>query len=154
MDGGIVVQDAMALLGALLAGSAPNQLMFRELGYAAELPSLLQLSPTVPEDEDEDMSEDKQGNFLAVLKVIEVLFMPVGDDQGGAKSSRRQNISVLLQHGALPSLVALALNLDVMQNSHVRAEVRACVNQLRSSSTNRLFVLYTCICIYINTLCC
>ena len=48
LDGDIVVQDCFQLLAALLRGSTPNQLMFRETGLLAQLPAMLRLPDEAP----------------------------------------------------------------------------------------------------------
>ena len=48
LDGDIVVQDCFQLLAALLRGSPPNQLMFRETGLLAQMPAMLRLPEAVP----------------------------------------------------------------------------------------------------------
>jgi hypothetical protein len=139
MAGGIVVQDCLHLLSALLAGSAANQLMFRELGYLAQLPALLApeepapgAAPALPQS----MAPERAANLAAGLETARVLLLPLPAAPGAA--ARLTNEAVLMQHGLLPALLALATSADATPDAGVRgAGCRALAALARSSRENR-----------------
>jgi hypothetical protein len=139
MAGGIVVQDCLHLLSALLAGSAANQLMFRELGYLAHLPALLApeepapgAAPALPQS----MAPERAANLAAGLETARVLLLPLPATPGAA--ARLTNEAVLMQHGLLPALLALATSADATPDAGVRgAGCRALAALARSSRENR-----------------
>jgi hypothetical protein len=128
LDGDIVVQDCFQLMAALLRGSPPNQLMFRETGFLAQLPPLLRL----PErggggegDGSEELPPGKAANLVAALEVLLALLPPPAAAPGATVcSSQAENRQALLQRGLLDVLVALALQGDGAPNGAVRAQVR------------------------------
>ena len=133
MDGGIVVQDCLALLGALLRGSPPNQLMFRETGFLSQLPPLLALDPAADGagrgeeegEEGEGLSHQKAANLAALLELVLLLVAPPpagAAAASGQPSQHLQNQAVLLQHGLLDALVALALRGGGAPDAGVRAQ--------------------------------
>lgn len=126
LDGDIVVQDCFQLMAALLRGSPPNQLMFRETGFLAQLPPLLRL----PErgggegDGSEELPPGKAANLAAALEVVLALLPPPPAAPGAAVcSSQAENRQALLQRGLLDVLVALALEGGGAPDGGVRAQV-------------------------------
>ncbi len=85
--------------------------------------NIQQRTSSTPVDDLDSVSDDKQGNLLAVLRVVEVLVIPVQEGAILHTTARDQNTAILLQHGLLPSLLALSLNADVMPAASVRAQV-------------------------------
>ena len=128
LDGDIVVHDCFQLMAALLRGSPPNQLMFRETGFLAQLPPLLRLperSGAGEGDDFEKLPPGKAANLVAALEVVLALLpQPAAAPGATVCSSQAENRQALLQRGLLDVLVALALQGGGAPDSAVRAQVR------------------------------
>ena len=139
-----MVQDCFQLLAALLRGSAPNQLMFRETGFLAQLPTMLRPlaegggrdggaaePPAVAGDAgSREMPPDRAANLLAALEVVLALLPPAGTAPGPTSSSsgcQVENRAALLQRGLLDVLLGLALQGGGVPDDAVRAQVRCTV---------------------------
>lgn len=127
LDGDIVVQDCFQLLAALLRGSPPNQLMFRETGFLAQLPTLLRL----PEDASGgvapaggELAPQKAANLVAAMDVVLALLPPAGADLAAPVcASAAENRQALLQRGLLGVLEGLALQHGGAPDEGVQAQV-------------------------------
>ena len=138
MQGGVVVQDCLQLLGSLLRGNASNQLMFRELGYLSQLPGLLAVEPPEsPPGSLQSMSEEKAANLAAGLQTIRILLAPAPPQRsprGAANGGGHANEVVLLQHGLLSALLDRAFAADSTPDAGVRTQALQCLATLASSS--------------------
>lgn len=141
MEGDIVVQDCLQLLAALLRGSPPNQLMFRETGFLAQLPTMLKLpdsdspsggggrgrvalalpgSPTARRE----LAPQAAANLAAALEVVLVLLPPAAaPPTAPVCASAAENRAALLQRGLVEVLVALGLQGGGVSDDAVRAQV-------------------------------
>jgi hypothetical protein len=113
-----VVQDCLLLLAALLRHSPPNQLMFRETGFLAQLPVLLRLP------EGGELAAQKAANLAAALEVaLALLPPPAGEPPQAVAASLADNRQALLQRGFFDVLVGLALQGGGAPDGGVRAQV-------------------------------
>jgi hypothetical protein len=143
LDGDIVVQDCLQLLAALLRGSPPNQLMFRDAGFLAQLPALLRLpDPTTScsinggggnggngggTQHHAELPPQKAANLVAAMDVVLALLPPVAAPPSQAPAvcaaSHAANRQALVQRGLLDALLALALQRGGAPDESVRAQV-------------------------------
>lgn len=120
LNGDIVVQDCFQLLATLLRGSPPNQLMFRETGFLAQLPVILQLS----EDGSRQLPSQKGANLVAAMEVVLALLPPpAGGPMTPICSCQAENRQALLHRGLLDVLIGLALQAGGALDDTVRAQV-------------------------------
>ncbi|KAK9814747.1 hypothetical protein WJX72_010794 [[Myrmecia] bisecta] len=137
-DGGIIVQDSLELLNNLLRGNAPNQLMFREMGFLANIAALLQ-APT-----NGQVSRQKAGNLLCALETVYLLVSPptpaelAADARAGTPNASEQNTAAnraaLLQGGVLEALLGLALSSAGGTPPALRTQALRAVAQLVSNA--------------------
>lgn len=114
-------------MAALLRGSPPNQLMFRETGFLAQLPALLRL----PTDAGSggaaaaaELAPQKAANLVAAIDVVLALLPPAGADPAAPVcASAAENRQALLQRGLLGVLEGLALQRGGAPDEGVRAQV-------------------------------
>lgn len=104
LDGGVVVQDGLELLCALLRGCAANQRLFRESGLLAALPPLLEQRSSGAAM----LSRQAAACVLCCLDAIQLLLSPLPSDSAlVAGLSKCQ--TALLSAGVLPPLLDLGL---------------------------------------------
>ncbi|EFN51480.1 hypothetical protein CHLNCDRAFT_140241 [Chlorella variabilis] len=131
LNGDIVVQDCFQLLATLLRGSPPNQLMFRETGFLAQLPVILQLS----EDGSRQLPSQKGANLVAAMEVVLALLPPpAGGPMTPICSCQAENRQALLHRGLLDVLIGLALQAGGALDDTVRAQALLCLAALISGS--------------------
>lgn len=113
-------------MAALLRGSPPNQLMFRETGFLAQLPALLRL-PADGAGAGAELAPQKAANLVAAMDVVLALLPPAGADPAAPVcASAAENRQALLQRGLLGVLEGLALQQGGAPDEGVRAQVRGC----------------------------
>ncbi|KAL4452662.1 hypothetical protein ABPG75_008324 [Micractinium tetrahymenae] len=138
LDGDIVVQDCFQLMAALLRGSPPNQLMFRETGFLAQLPTLLRLPAEVGNGAGvggAELAPQKAANLVAAMDVVLALLPPAGADPAAPVcASAAENRQALLQRGLLGVLEALALQQGGAPDEGVRAQALLCLAALVGGS--------------------
>jgi hypothetical protein len=136
MQGGIVVQDCLHLLSSLLHANAANQLMFRELGYLAQLPGLLVPEPPEgPPGVPQSMSAEKAANLTAALQTVNLLLLPLPEQRSSpAAAGGHANEAVLLQHGLLSALLDRAVGADSTPDAGVRAQALLCLAAVAAGS--------------------
>ena len=137
MDGDIVVQDCFQLMAALLRSSPPNQLMFRETGFLAQLPAMLRLPESggaAPGQvgqqqhaadglDHHGLAPQKVANLVAALDVVLALLPPAAADPAAPVcASAAENRQALLQRGLLGVLEGLALQGGGAPDDAVRAQ--------------------------------
>eukprot|EP00873_Tetraselmis_striata_P011622 jgi/Tetstr1/431886/TSEL_021376.t2 len=148
LDGGIIVQDCLELLNNLLRGNQANQLMFREMGFLAQMPALLQVPPKSELLADmgdafafNQLPRQKAGNLLCALESVMLLITTQpAPGNGPAKvpveSSQLQeqnlvaNKALLLTHGILDTLLALGVEEGGVSSAAVRVQALKCVAAL------------------------
>lgn len=101
-QGGVVVQDCLALLANLVRHNAPNQSLFRETGNVAKLKALLPGGARRTEDE-EWTSPQKDKNLWGLLAVLRMFFVP-------GSTGTQQNQEVFQRQGVLKVVLELAFN--------------------------------------------
>ncbi|PSC74328.1 Arginine deiminase [Micractinium conductrix] len=149
MDGDIVVQDCFQLMAALLRSSPPNQLMFRETGFLAQLPAMLRLPESggaAPGQvgqqqhaadglDHHGLAPQKVANLVAALDVVLALLPPAAADPAAPVcASAAENRQALLQRGLLGVLEGLALQGGGAPDDAVRAQALLCLAALVGGS--------------------
>ncbi|PAA58238.1 hypothetical protein BOX15_Mlig032751g1, partial [Macrostomum lignano] len=117
--GGVVVEDCLRILLNLLRSNPPNQTLFRENSYIAQLPVFFEDADSGDEggaggSDAEGWSTQRVTNVLQMLSVIRVLVSPQNASQNTRASQR-----AILQCGLLARLTA------ILMASGVPAEVLA-----------------------------
>lgn len=116
-QGGIVVQDCLALLANLIRINASNQSLFRETGGVAKISSLLPgATKKAPKAEEEDnwTSPQMEKNVWGLLAIIRMFF------SRGSISTQPNQIA-FQKHGVLQQVLNLAFERDTAIS--IRAEV-------------------------------
>lgn len=125
-QGGIVVQDCLALLANLVRINASNQSLFRETGGVAKMSSLLpggqKKKPVKVEEEDGWTSPQMEKNVWGLLAIIR-MFLSRGS------MSTQPNQMAFQKHGVLQLVLNLAFNPDTAL--FIRSEVKS-VSKLRT----------------------
>ncbi|KAK3072004.1 hypothetical protein LTS18_014729, partial [Coniosporium uncinatum] len=122
VEGGIVVQDSLALLANLVRHNRTNQDLFRETGCVRRLSQLLRPPPGGAQSFDAQHAISMWG-FLAVLRLFLV--------QGSPGTQLNQD--VFSKHGILQQVLDLAFGRDAPVN--IRAEaLYTCADMIRGNS--------------------
>ncbi|EJT45264.1 transporter [Trichosporon asahii var. asahii CBS 2479] len=120
IEGGIVVQDALTVIGTLLRFNVSNQNLFRELSLIPQIPPMLHFPSPIGPDEQapdafalQDWPEQKMYNAGLVLGLVRML---VGGPGGGNQTAMAKDgvtrclLELALASNAPNSLKCLALN--------------------------------------------
>lgn len=106
-QGGIVVQDCLALLANLVRHNASNQSLFRETGYVARLRQLLPGGPpnkkAPPPEEGDWASPEKDRNIWGLLSILRMFLI-----KGSMGTQANQN--AFQKHGLLQQVLNLAFD--------------------------------------------
>ncbi len=147
-----MVLDCLQLLNNLLRDNASNQLMFREMGFLAELPGLLAAEVAQHAQraahaaqhqhpshagaaaavlgggllEQQALPPQTSANIAAALDTLLLLTSPPAG-AGRPDGASRLNQTVLANQGALPSLAKLCLDGGGLPSPQVRARAARCL---------------------------
>lgn len=124
-EGGIVVQDALNLMNALIAGNVSNQNYFRETSCIQRLPPLLRLGQT----DQWFLTEERAAILLLALDTISLLV-------SAHNPNTSTNQTAIRKHGLLDLVMHLALSRINSPAVRSRA-LRTLGNVMKDSSDNR-----------------